>query len=396
MGQGKWRLTATRFLCAAFIVGGALHEAAMAAESSPPAGPLTLTNLWTLIIKGHSDCVPAVASNGTIYLPNFDGKLWAANPDGTRRWVFETRKVGRTNIEIKSSPAIGADGTVFFGCRDERVYAVTPGGAVAWAYKTGGWVDSSPAIGSDGSVYVGSWDKNLYAFTGSGTKKWQFATGGEITSSPSVGGDGLIYFGSHDGKFYAIKSDGTKAWDYTAGASILSSAAIDADGTLYFTSVDGNFHALASGGLVKWKLKTGGATESSPVIGQDGSVFVGVNKEIWRISREGRKVWSHPATYDAYQQPIHSTPCALEDGSLIAVSGYGLLAAYNQKPAMTWRYYLYGFGSGGPAIASDGTIYVAAGLPGVGRAIVALSNTVGMARSPWPAFRGPCGDGRAR
>ena len=50
--------------------------------------------------------------DGTIYFGTFNGRLWAVNPNGTKKWVF------RAGREIKSSPAIGADGIIYFGCRD--------------------------------------------------------------------------------------------------------------------------------------------------------------------------------------------------------------------------------------------------------------------------------------
>src|SRR5688572_25776099 len=91
--------------CLAMAVSGAV----VAAE---------VTNDWALTINSPSDSSPAISPDGTIYFGTFYGKLWAVNPDGTRKWVFKTGK------EIKSSPAVGADGTICFGCRDRKFYAV--------------------------------------------------------------------------------------------------------------------------------------------------------------------------------------------------------------------------------------------------------------------------------
>jgi outer membrane protein assembly factor BamB len=354
-----------------------------------------LSNLWEFVIKGDTDCVPAIGSDGTIYLGNFDGRFWALSPDGESKWIFETSKAGKANIEIRSSPAIGADGSLYFGCRDSRVYALSGDGSLKWTFETGGWVDSSPALGADGTIYVGSWDHSFYALSPDGNKKWAFATKGVVTSSPVINREGSILIGSHDGKMYCLSPDGTKRWEYNAGAQIISSPAIDGDDMLCITSVDGMFHALNPDGTLRWKLKTGGVTASSPVIGEGGNIYVGVNKNLWAISREGRKLWDHPATYDAYQQPIHAAPVAMADGTIMLVSGYGLLVALDQQRTIVWQSYVYGFGSGGPAVAKDGTIYVPSSIPNVGRCMTALSNSVQVARSPWPKFRGPQGNGRA-
>ena len=72
-------------------------------------------------------------------------------------WKFETG--GQTY----SSPAIGSDGTIYVGSYDNNLYAINPDGSKKWAFETGNII-SSPAIGSDGTVYVGSRDYKVYAF----------------------------------------------------------------------------------------------------------------------------------------------------------------------------------------------------------------------------------------
>lgn len=362
-----------------------------------PAEVPTLTEAWWVNIGRTSDCSPAVGPDGTIYFGTFSGQMWAVQPDGRQKWVYKTGHGGLISVEIRSSPAVAEDGTVYFGCRDRRFYALNSEGRKKWDFATGGWVDSSPAIGADGTVYFGSWDRNFYALNPDGSKRWQFATGGEITSSPAVDRAGRIYFGSHDGKCYALRSDGTKAWEQATGGPVLSSPALDADGGVYFTSVDGHLYALGAEGELRWKLRTGGITESSPVMGLEGTIYIGVNKNLWAVDRAGKKLWEQPATLDAYQQPISATPVALADGSVIVVSHYGLLAAFDAERKMRWKYYLYGYDHGSPGVTEDGTLLVCRQVPNVGHAFVALSNRVPLAPSPWPKFRANLrGDGRQR
>ena len=64
---------------------------------------------------------------------------------------------------MESSPTIGFDGTVYVGSWDNKLYAINPDGTKKWEFETEGNVDSSPTIGSDGTVYVGSQDNKLYA-----------------------------------------------------------------------------------------------------------------------------------------------------------------------------------------------------------------------------------------
>ncbi len=114
------------------------------------------TNLWKVRLPGsYSDAAPAIAPDGMIYQPTFNGTLLAVTPNGEITWQF------KAGLEIESSPAVGSDGTIYFGSRDRKFYAVTPGGKLKWAFETGAWNDSSPGIAADGTIYFGCWDKNV-------------------------------------------------------------------------------------------------------------------------------------------------------------------------------------------------------------------------------------------
>src|SRR5205807_8039836 len=65
---------------------------------------------------------PTVGADGTIYVANSAGVLYAVSPDGQVRWTAQT---GPT---IKSAPAIGPDGTLYHATSDGKTYAVSPQG----------------------------------------------------------------------------------------------------------------------------------------------------------------------------------------------------------------------------------------------------------------------------
>ena len=143
---------------------------------------------------------PAIASDGTVYIASDDTDLYAINPDGSKKWSFNTRGW------VRASPSVGSDGTIYIGSDDSRLYAINPDGSKKWQFKTGDQIRSSAAIGSDGVIYVGSNDNNLYAINPDGSKKWVFKTRGSVPSSPTIGSDGTIYVASEDGYLYAIKT----------------------------------------------------------------------------------------------------------------------------------------------------------------------------------------------
>jgi outer membrane protein assembly factor BamB len=341
-------------------------------------GVNVLTNEWKLRITGGSDSAPAVGSDGTIYFGTWVGNLWAVNPDGSRKWVFQAHN------EIKSAPAVATNGTVYFGSRDRSFYAVQANGEKLWEFPTGGWVDSSPALAHDGTIYFGSWDKSLYALDADGKKQWQFATPGEIDSSPAIGADGTIYFGSHDKKFYALAADGRKKWEFATGGPIVSSPALDKDQCLYFTSVDGCLYALNLDGSLRWRLRTGGITESSPVIGPGGTVYVGVLQHLWAINPDAKKKWG---TVGGENYLVEASPIVLADGSICVVSRFGSLMNLDSEQNLVWSCYLDGYGYGSPAVGPTGAIYVP-DWSVAGGGFSALRASATLAHSPWPKFRG--------
>jgi outer membrane protein assembly factor BamB len=350
---------------------------ALIAMSSPSSQAQAIpTNTWSALLVYCADASPAVAKDQTIYVCLRNGEVRAYSDSGLLKWSFNADR------EIRSTPAIGSDGTLYFGSRDHKFYAVGPDGKKKWDFKTDAWVDSSPAIGPDGTVYFGSWDQNLYAVNPGGAKKWQFRTERGVVSSPAIGQDQRIYFGSQDRDFYSLTPEGSQAWKFVTAGAIISSPALDRDGSVYFTSTDGFIYALNHEGGLKWRLRTGGITQSSPVIGQNGDIVLGVNDKLWSISSQGIKEWE--AAWDGGL--VESSPLALADGSVCAISGFGYLSNFSSAGRCNWIYQIC-LGAFSPTVGSGGTIYTIGFTNNVGCFLNALNTSIPLANSAWPKFR---------
>ena len=237
-------------------------------------------------IRMFSD--PVIDAKGTIFISAFEydtrknsnsTHLFALNPNGTEKWVFET--AGLINAEWGASPAIGADGIIYVTGKETNshsspadiiyVCAINPDGTLKWKFSTNGSVLSSPVIDSNGVIYVGSVDQSadgslggdLFAINANGTFKWKYATGSLAYSSPAIGTDGTIYVGSYG------------AFNASAISRMVDPLSPTRSFERVVSSVESNLYVINRNGTLKWKFKTDGNVNSSPAVDRDGTVYVG-------------------------------------------------------------------------------------------------------------------------
>jgi outer membrane protein assembly factor BamB len=320
---------------------------------------------WVSETGGAIHTSPAIGSDGTVYVGSNDGKLYAIDIKGKKKWEFAIGSPTTVGC-VCSSPAIGADGTIYVGSNDKNVLAINPDGTKKWEFETGGAVTSSPAIGADGTIFIGAKDNKLYAINPrDGTQKWAFVTGGHVDSSPKIDAEGNIYFGSTDGKLYAIKPNGMKKWEFTtndlfnlAPSPIYSSPAVGADGTVYVQNYNGTLYAINPDGKQKWWFKVGYQGASSPEVGADGTVYIGsVESKLYAINPDGRKKWE----FAMGGQVIGSSPAIGSDGTVYIGSWDNKLYAIKQdktKGTQKWEFATGGPITSSPAIGPDGAVYI--------------------------------------
>lgn len=133
---------------------------------------------WRKRLEKGSISSPAIASDGTIYLgllgcawdaPDQGAMVYAVEPaGGTTRWTYQVE-----GYYILGSPSVDGDGTVYIGDSDGILYALSPQGQELWRYETQANIESSPVVSADGVLYVTSHDSTVYAFkTPAMVKEW--------------------------------------------------------------------------------------------------------------------------------------------------------------------------------------------------------------------------------
>lgn len=305
---------------------------------------------WAYFINSglHS---AVIGTDGTIYVGTDDGKLYAMNPDGSKRWDFPI------GPQVSEVPAIGADGTVYAGSsKNKKFYAINPDGSEKWVYETG-FAPIAPAkVGADGTIYVG-FGTSLFAIRPDGTKKWEYAAKSYINAAPAINTDGTIYVASKDNKLHAIKPNGKMKWIFTETekGGMHAGPTIGSDGTIYVGSDDSRLYAIWPDGFKKWVYEAGEVIITTPVIGTDGTIYIGSREMLHAVNSDGKQKWTFPTTGFVNNPKIDAA------GTIyIGSSGSSDQKLYAVKPdgKLKWEYLTdTGFHSS-PVIGADGTVYI--------------------------------------
>jgi large repetitive protein len=241
---------------------------------------------------------PTVGPDGTLYVANSSGTLFAVSPEGSVRWTAQT---GPT---VKSAPAVGLDGSIYHPTSDGDMYALSRQGAVKWKFSFGEHLGptplvtsqasgpgggggangigsgASPTIAPDGTIFIGANNSNMYAVHPDGSLKWLFEAERELAgiwTTPALSADGTtIYFGANKGGIYAVNTDsGSTRWQVPVYGSIYASSVLDNRGVLYTATTVEHVSALDSvSGESIWDYDAHNAVWTAPSIRPDGTLVI--------------------------------------------------------------------------------------------------------------------------
>jgi outer membrane protein assembly factor BamB len=308
---------------------------------------------WTYSANSRTLASPAVAADGTIYVPTAAG-VDAVNPNGTRRWRWSA------GISVPfCTPAIGADGTIYVigNPNDALLIALNPNGTVRWSLYLGGTeVRSSPAIGPDGRIYVTNGQTPggyLYCVNPNGTIAWRLYLDWEANSTPCFGEDGTIYVGSAN-YLNAVRPDGTLLWRFPTFYPVWGHVSRSGN-RLFFGSWDYTFRSVSTAGQSQWMVLTTNIFESGPAVDSNAVLFASRSGDLNRYTLSGVFQWR------ASISVASSAPAIGADGTIYVVGNGGItIYAITQSNGLTrWRASLSSSSPyNSPAIGADGTVYV--------------------------------------
>lgn len=256
---------------------------------------------------------PSIGSDGALYFENGGNTIFAANPDGTINWKYQSN----ATVTI---PVIDINDRIYFGSGN-FLESINSDGKLLWKYKTYGLV-SIPSVGPDGAIYFGDTDHNFYSVDSLGNLKWKFNAKG-ITTLASISPQGTVYFCDSDNYLYSLNQDGTLKWTYQSTNSG-APPAIGSDSTLFLTDGTG-LVALNSDGVKKWDFHPVNYTVQSVSVDKDGTTYAGIYENyLYALDPSGNVKWSYKSHGSVSQLVIGS------DGTIYFNSGEGVIYALGQ------------------------------------------------------------------
>jgi outer membrane protein assembly factor BamB len=343
---------------------------------SPYAGPRRAVLARTFDSASYPTTDPAfpradiqssavIGSDGTIYISNFPGNLFALRDSGSGdrlevRWRFHPPR----STSLHATPAVGSDGTVYLGFSGEAqagqtgqivgaMYAVRPPASgteasAAWSVELGpGRVSASPVIGDDGTIYAIGGPGRLTAISPAGQIRWTAQVGPATKATPAIGPDGTIYCPSSDGKLYAVTppggsgNEGSMRWTFDFGEH-LGPTPLDVA------------EASGPGGAGSNGIGSG----ASPTVAPDGMIYIGANNSnYYAIRPDGSMAWLYEAERE--KAGIWTTANLSADNQTLyfGANRGGIYALDRASGQLKWRFNIYGSVYASTTLDRNGTLY---------------------------------------
>ncbi|MBK5489005.1 PQQ-like beta-propeller repeat protein [Bacillus sp. TH17] len=303
---------------------------------------------------------PAIGRDGTIYIGNVNGKLYAFNKDGSTKWIKDKLTT------MYGSPVIAEDGTIYVP-GESLLTALSPDGSIKWQIKIN--AVETPILGKDGTIYVHNNGRHrLEAYTPDGTLKWgsnEIFSGRNNVLSSMLSQNGTIYtvvtsgetnyLYAHDqngkelwkkyvwsnggntgftlglndeiyinggSKFYVFDKNGDliKEWKwhpYNPSYAFSAPAINSKDGTIYVSGADG-LYAYNPDYTLKWKY-VANSFKGAPIIDKNGVVYITTTNGVggvYAINPDGTLKWRLPKTYFIIDNFSNSSMTLGKDGTL--------------------------------------------------------------------------------
>lgn len=302
--------------------------------------------MWRFPVDGpYTSSGAAIGPDGTIYISDAYGRLYALTPTGGLKWM--TPGVGF----YESIISVGADGTIYIG-NDGAVTAVNPNGSVKWRVTDGGgWMMAGPNVGPDGNIYYANsgirGGHGLVSLTPAGAMRWFYQGVNEYgpTQQNLSFGNGNVYAGFDQ---YGVDpqnailglrlTDGGLVFKSFAAGGENVDTAVGTNGDVYASTWAWELRGFTGTGTYRWSAFGPGAAISAPKVGPDGTIYVSSNlSHVFALNQNGSQKWVYN------DDKIHDTPIADRQNTILVGSGLvtygdnGFVEAFTTAGKLAWR-----------------------------------------------------------
>jgi outer membrane protein assembly factor BamB len=326
--------------------------------------------LWEFESERGISFYPSVGVDNTIHIISGERKILAINPDGTKKWEFETIS------GIMSLPVLDATNVLYAGAY-RKIYAINPDGAKKWETEIEGNIISSLAIDINGTIYVTSFGTKIYAINPDGSQKWKLEVEEQSASSPVIGANGIIYINSFN-KIYAINPDGSIEWKTEVGGTIESSLAIGPNGTIYTASSEPKIYAINPDGSKRWQVEIGGQIGRYILIGADNTIYAESENKIYAINPDGSEKWV------SIEGSYLTSPTIGLDNTIYTLGNDNQLSVFSSDGKIKWENFSEKLIQFLPVIGKNGDIYAIEN----NKIYSIFSEISDLNLSPWPKIGG--------
>jgi hypothetical protein len=308
---------------------------------------------------------PAVGPDGSIYVVDVNGRLYALSPDGALKWL--ALAAGSKGVSVAQ------DGTIYTG--DENwIKAFTPGGELKWTFVQDprAFILLGPTVGPDGNIYaVATEGIGVHSLTPGGQLRWsqpeaydrRIVDYQEIVFGPNGSSMQMVFLANNH-----LRALNLNGGDVFSNTSTGHQPAAGPDGTIYTTYT--KLGAYNPDGSVKWSFAGQPLNNAAtgPTVGPDGAIYFAQNLSfLYSVNPNGTQRWlTNTQSILEHPQQVDPTNTQLGLGGRPNYGYSGFFAGYSTAAGeLLWQVNLADEGGGqlvpgsAPRFSADGaTMYI--------------------------------------
>jgi IPT/TIG domain/PQQ-like domain len=282
---------------------------------------------------------PAVGADGTVYASDVYGHLYAVDPTGGLKWIFNGSG---------GNVSLGQDGTIYVGSTTS-IFALTPNGTLKWQFdqSPSAFIMLGPNVGPDGNIYVvATQGMGVFSLTPQGSLRWSvpenydrpIVTMQEIVFGPAA--QSRLYFHANN-HLRGIGLNGAQLFTYADGLDTLQGdpqPAVGPDGSVYTNLQSVNLGKFDNNGNLLWHIFDWSNVVSTPDVGPDGRIYDGQNLiNLYAINSNGTVQWHYTDSGILFGPVVSPLNDLLLVGGIVTYGQPGFFEAVSTNGVSLWK-----------------------------------------------------------